>query len=140
MGAGLFAIPSFLKAVTATISVIATPRARWSLGIAMAPWVFGILTAIAGRLSLRGLTSRHNLYHFENSVRLQALLVKLLNKPPEEVAPEVLETLNEAGGLKKQRETTESWRWWSRKLFNLTHVLMALGVITVTALISLYAR
>ncbi|TKS60852.1 MAG: hypothetical protein EWM73_03052 [Nitrospira sp.] len=31
----------------------------------MAPWVFGILTAIAGRLSLRGLTSRHDLYHFE---------------------------------------------------------------------------
>src|SRR5205809_782778 len=81
MGAGLFAIPSFLKAVTAISSVIATPRPQWMLGLAMAPWVLGVLAAIAGRLALRGLTKKHDLYHFGKSVRLQALLIKLLSKP-----------------------------------------------------------
>lgn len=123
MGAGLFTMITLLSTACHT-------GARPRLGWIAAPWVIGILCALAGRIV--GALHR-DADNFSFVRKWQVLETMLLNQPPfHEMAARFLDVLNDKDeNLEKDKQKTKCLGRWTDIFYYATHSFFALGILLV---------
>jgi hypothetical protein len=124
MGAGILGSDEFFKAYH--------PTARL---VAVIPWIFGILCAVAGRLVARELMDRDNLFFFQKVTRLEN--APLLHRDDNDaLLREVQAAINDEGQEDK-RDALKRLRESLSKLYYAAHILLGIGVLIILAILSL---
>lgn len=123
MGAGLYSSYGLLGAA-----------ASWARLWALAPWILGVLCALAGRIILARILSFSALgAHARNSMVLLLMLETDVS-----VVKKYWKELTESAAFFDGEKKAKKLQPWANSFYTLTHLLFGVGVIAVVVALAVY--
>jgi hypothetical protein len=124
MGAGLFALPTFMTA--------ARGPGKRGLVVVAGPWVVGILLALLGRL-VGGWHRDADRMRFSGKWGgIQALLLRHESSSPQELGDEISAIMQDrTESLREYTAKSKRMNWWVVRLYYATVVAFGIGIVAV---------
>ena len=126
MGGALLALPTTLQALDLHVE-----WTRRGYLVACAPWIFGLVAAMAGRVCYRQLQIAEDNFLFQKMMALRRLTFSAT--PDVDGLHQI--TTNTFGDMPQRVETVNLWTRWMTYFFYLTHGLLVDGLLAISVFI-----